>query len=105
LTFKKLPFTALLRNVFRRSQWIESKDSTPWDCTFQAAGERDVGYWEAAAAAVAKSLSCDATSAGVGAGAGRTWFRSYAAVMVRVQRMRRMSGFLPLPLLTLLISG
>lgn len=64
MTFHDQSFTEFLRRL-RQSDWAESKDATPYDCTFEAAQLRDVAFWESEKRSV-----------------GRTWFRSYAATIV-----------------------
>ena len=70
LSLYDISFTQMLMQ-FWRSDWMESKDSTPWDCTFEAAEERDREFWKGS-----KGLE-------------KTWFRSYSGTMVNL-------SFLPL---------
>lgn len=63
LTCQELTFAAFLSQL-RKSDWAESRDALPFDCTFQAAEERELEEgWELGK---------------------RTWYRSYATSMVSI---------------------
>ena len=64
MTFRDCSF-ADFRKRLREGDWAESKDVTPWDCTFEAASEFETEFWATTEMSQRK-----------------TWFRSYAATFV-----------------------
>ena len=65
-------FQFLARLLARPCDWAESKDATPYDCTFEAAADRDSRFWRST------ENSDDMRPANV---QGKTWFRTYVASM------------------------
>ncbi|KAF8310029.1 alpha/beta-hydrolase [Clavulina sp. PMI_390] len=81
LSLHEQSFSEFVRMLFAGpgdEDWAQSKDATPWDCTFEAAADRDRIFW---------SLMPEGTSATTGGKSrGRTWYRSYVSCMTEPRR-------------------
>lgn len=64
--------------------WAQSKDATPYDCTFEAAAERDEQFWDSMP--VGGESWANAGSVRLKS-KGQTWYRSYAASMTVRKRV------------------
>ena len=73
LSLSDQTFSQFLKRLFARpNDWAETKDATPYDCTFEAAADRDSRFWRSAEDAD------DTRPVNV---KGKTWFRTYVASM------------------------
>jgi hypothetical protein len=71
LSLNDQSFPRYLKRLFATpSDWAETKDATSYDCTFEAAADRDDWFW--------RSTENDPRPVNV---KGKTWFRTYVAGM------------------------
>lgn len=68
MTFRDCSFAEFKKRL-GESDWAQSKDVTPWDCTFEASAEFEMEFWATSEMSERK-----------------TWFRSYASTYVSFLR-------------------
>lgn len=70
LSLNDQSFCQYLKRLFKPNGWAESKDTASYDCTFEAAADRDNRFW--------RTTENDASPVNV---KGKTWIRTYVASM------------------------